>query len=175
MTPDAASAGLPDGDQIAAARDVIELEAVCLDEQRWADWLSLFVEDCEYWMPTWTDDDTLANDPQTEISHIYYTSRAALEDRFVRIESKLSPASTPVPRTTHILGPVRFLEQHAGRLRFRTPWTCHVFWTGTGESHAFFGSYEHDLTPDGERWLIARKKIVLQNDYIPSMIDIYCL
>jgi 3-phenylpropionate/cinnamic acid dioxygenase small subunit len=168
--------------------DVIELEAVYLDERRWEDWLSLFTEDCEYWMPTWKDDDTLAADPQTEISHIYYVSRAALEDRIVRINSKLSPASSPMPRTTHILGSMRPQDPKQGPqagapsdapsdavVGLRTAWSCHVFWPATGDAHAFFGTYEHDLVPDGDRWLIARKKIVLQNDYIPSMIDFYCL
>jgi len=24
-------------------------------------------------------------------------------------------------------------------------------------------------------WLIARKKTILQNDYIPTMLDVYCI
>lgn len=172
--------GLREDDQdigrLTAARDVIEREAIYLDERRWDDWLSLFTEECEYWVPAWRDDDALIADPQTEISHIYYTSRAALEDRIVRINSKLSPASSPLPRTTHMVGSTRQLEVLSPqRTRFRSSWATHVFWTQTSQSHTFFGFYEHDLVLDGGRLAIARKKIVLQNDYIPSMVDFYCL
>jgi len=122
-----------DAGRLAAARDVIEREAIYLDERRWDDWLSLFTEECEYWVPAWRDDDALIDDPQTEISHIYYTSRAALEDRIVRINSKLSPASSPLPRTTHMVGSTRQIEALSPeRTRFRSSWATHVFWTQTG-------------------------------------------
>jgi len=40
-------------DSLEIGRDVLVREAVFLDEQRWDEWLALFTEDCEYWMPTW--------------------------------------------------------------------------------------------------------------------------
>lgn len=160
----------------AAAHDVIEQEAICLDERRWQDWLALYTEDCVYWVPAWKDDDTLTADPQTELSHIYYIDRAALEDRIVRVSSNLSPASSPLARTTHILGGIRQTgAPEPGRLTFRSSWSTHVFWPQSNLSHTFFGRYEHELVEHGESWLIARKVITLQNDYLPSMTDFYCL
>jgi 3-phenylpropionate/cinnamic acid dioxygenase small subunit len=51
----------------------------------------------------------------------------------------------------------------------------HVFFPRSGESHAFFGRSEHELVLREGDWCIARKKILLQNDYIPTMLDVYCV
>ena len=161
---------------LAAGTELIEREAAALDERRWDDWLALFTEECEYWMPAWKSDDTLTADPRTELSHFYYASRAGLEDRVYRIRSDRSPASMPLPRTTHIVSNVRpFGPLGADWLHLRCNWVSHVFFPRSEESHAFFGHTEHMLAAAGEGWLIAKKRIVLQNDYIPTMLDIYCV
>ena len=72
---------------LATGTELVETEAICLDERRWDDWLALFMPDCEYWMPAWKSDDTLAADPRTELSYFYYAGRAGLEDRLARIRS----------------------------------------------------------------------------------------
>jgi 3-phenylpropionate/cinnamic acid dioxygenase small subunit len=162
-------------DLLAAGADLIEREAALIDERRWDEWLALFTLDCEYWMPAWKGDDTLTSDPSRELSHFYYASRAGLEDRIFRIRSNRSPASTPLPRTTHIVTNVRALDPPAADLmRLRANWVSHVFFPRTELSHAFFGQVEHTLVLR-ETWLIAKKRIVLQNDYIPTMLDIYCV
>ncbi len=161
---------------LAAGVELVHLEARYLDEQRWDDWLALFVEDCEYWMPAWKADGTPTANPQAELSHIYYASRAGLEDRIVRIRSEKSPASTPMPRTAHVLGSVLPKETPAAdRLRLDSTWVTHVFFPRSRESHAFFGRSEHELVLRAEDWRIAKKKILLQNDYIPTMLDVYCV
>ena len=161
---------------IAAAAEVLQREGAYLDEQRWDEWLGLFLPDCEYWVPSWKDEETLAGDPQAELSHIYYASRAGLEDRVVRIRSRRSPASTPMPRTSHAVSAVLPTEEpRAERVKLRSSWVCHVFFPRVHESHAFFGRAEHELVTSNGRWLIARKKTILQNDYIPTMLDVYCI
>ena len=82
-----------EGASLAAGIELVHREARLLDERRWDEWLALFVEDCEYWMPAWKADGTPTTNPQAELSHIYYASRAGLEDRVVRIRSGKSPAS----------------------------------------------------------------------------------
>src|SRR5690606_27341746 len=88
---------------LTAGTDVLTREQVYLDGQRWDEWLALFAADCEYWVPSWKNEEQLTTSPQAELAHIYYANRAGLEDRVVRIRSRRSPASTPMPRTTHIL------------------------------------------------------------------------
>ncbi len=169
------SAG-PDPGRLAAGIELLEREAMYLDEQRWDEWLALYTEDCEFWMPARKSDGALTANPHAELSHIYYPDRKGLEDRVVRIRSGRSPASTPMPRTAHLLGAILPLEPPAAdRLRLRSTWACHVFFPRSGESRAFFGRSEHELVPRDGNWKIARKKILLQNDHIPTMLDIYCV
>ena len=160
---------------LAAGVDLVHREARYLDEQRWDDWLALYTEDCEYWMPAWKADGTLTTNPRSELSHIYYASRVGLEDRIVRIRSGKSAASTPTPRSAHILGSVLPLESPAERLRLASTWVTHVYFPRSRESHAFFGRSEHELALRDGGWRIAKKKILLQNDYIPTMLDVYCV
>ena len=71
--------------QAAAPLDVaqrmVALEGMLLDERRWDEWLALLTPDCEFWAPTWVSESELASDPTRQLSHIYYASRAPLEDR----------------------------------------------------------------------------------------------
>jgi 3-phenylpropionate/cinnamic acid dioxygenase small subunit len=165
-----------DHQMLATGTDVLLREGIYLDEQRWDEWLALFAADCEYWVPSWKNEETLTTNPQAELSHIYYASRAGLEDRVVRIRSRRSPASTPMPRTTHLVSHVLPMDKpQADRIKLRSSWVCHVFFPRMHESHAFFGRAEYELVQKDGGWLIAKKKTVLQNDYIPTMLDVYCI
>ncbi len=157
------------------ARDVLLREAVMLDERRWDEWLAMWTEDCEFWVPTWKSEDELASDPEKELSHIYYASRAGLEDRIARIRTGKSPASTPLRRTTHQVGNVMVTATGMENFSARSSWTCHVFDPHDGKSHVLFGRAEYLFVLKPSGWLIARKKTVINNDYLPSMLDVYCI
>ena len=53
--------------------DFLYREARLLDDRQWDDWLACYSPKAEFWMPAWDDHDTLTEDPQREISLIYYT------------------------------------------------------------------------------------------------------
>lgn len=161
------------GELLEQGREVIENEATYLDERRWDEWLALYTEQCEYWAPSWKMDGSLTSSPETELSHIYYSNRAGLEERISRLLSRMSPASHPAPRTCHILSNIKLLAVlDKDRIRMGTTWVTHIFFVGPRQSHAFFGRSEFELESTAGKWLIARKKVILQNDYIPSMLDI---
>ena len=61
---------------LAAGTDLLNREALYLDERRWADWLSLYQEDCIFWEPAWKTDTDLTNDYIREISIFYFKSRS---------------------------------------------------------------------------------------------------
>ena len=161
---------------VAAGEEILQREGAYLDQRQWHEWIDLFAPDCEYWVPTWTSDRTLATDPQRELSHIYYSNRQGLEDRIVRTRTGRAPASTPMPRTAHLVTAVLALEPPTPeRLRLRSTWSSHVFFPRARENHTFFGYAHYELVRRENRWLIQRKKVVLQNDYIPTMLDVYCM
>ena len=153
-------------------------EALYLDTQRWDEWLSLYAEDAHFWMPAWVDEHRLSASPDSELSLMYCTARAGLEDRVWRIRSGLSVASTPLPRTAHavtscVVGATEL--DNAAALQVESSWTCHVHNLKHRSEHVFFGRYEHVLRQQADVWVIARKKVILMNDTIPTMLDFYCV
>lgn len=63
-------------------------EARLLDDRQWDEWLTCYAPDVTYWMPAWDDNDQITEDPQSQISLIYYPSRDGLEDRVFRIKTE---------------------------------------------------------------------------------------
>lgn len=146
-------------------------EASLLDDREWDEWVTLYAEDCEYWMPAWDDDDQLTEDPQREMSLIYYPNRNGLEDRVFRIKTERSGASTPEPRTCHMLANVEVLAESGDQVdvRYNFHTLCHRYKV----TDHFFGTVHASLLKVEGGFLIARKKVVLKNDYIRQVIDVY--
>ncbi|AOF98704.1 benzoate 1,2-dioxygenase, small subunit (plasmid) [Blastomonas sp. RAC04] len=146
-------------------------EARLLDDRQWQKWLECYTPDCTYWMPAWTDDDELVTDPQSQISLIYYANRQGLEDRVYRIETERSSASTPEPRTVHMLANIELLEDRGGEIDLRYNW--HTLSHRFKATNQFFGTTFCTLRRASNDFRICAKKIVLKNDYIHQVIDVY--
>lgn len=152
--------------------DFIFYENRLLDDRKFEEWLELYREDAEYWMPAWDVDDTLTQDPQREISLIYYPNRGGLEDRVFRIRTERSSAtSIPEPRTGHYATNVEILERREGEVDVRYNWISYYFRYNTTDH--YFGTTWLTLDVTGETPKIAKKKIVLKNDFIHHVVDIY--
>lgn len=146
-------------------------EARLLDDRQWDEWLALYAEDVEYWTPSWDDDDRITEDPHSQISLIYYGNRHGLEDRVFRIKTERSGASTPEARTSHAVLNVEVLADRGTEVdvRYNFHTMCHRY----KATDAFFGTMFVTLRRQGGSFLIGRKKIVLKNDYIRQVIDVY--
>lgn len=147
-------------------------EARLLDDKQWDEWLTLYAPDAEFWMPAWDDDGTLVADPHREISLIYYANRGGLEDRVFRIKTERSSAtSLPEPRTSHNISNVEVLERQGGTVKLRFNWFTlnHRYKT----TDIYFGTSFYTLDVSSQAPLIKNKKVVLKNDYIHHVIDIY--
>ena len=157
------------------AERLLYLEAHLLDERRWDEWLDLYTEDAVFWTPAWRNEDEPTASPDTELSLIYYEGRANLADRVWRLRSGLSVASTPIQHTAHAVSNVLLETATDQTAKVKSSWATHVFNPRRKAQHAFFGRYEHDLRREEGRWRITRKKILLLNDYIPTVVDFYML
>jgi len=93
-----------------AARDFLYREARYLDDKDWDAWLELYAPDASFWMPAWDDRDQLTEDPQSQISLIWYGNRSGLEDRVFRIRTERSSATIPDTRTSHNISNLELLE-----------------------------------------------------------------
>lgn len=155
----------------ASVEALLFLEAELVDAREWDAWLDLFSESAEYWIPAWDSENEHTSDPNSQVSLIYYSSRAGLEDRVFRLRTGLSSASTPFPRTLHQVSNVRASFREDGRVDVKANWQALSF--RLGETRSFFGTYEYLLGPNGRGWKILKKKIVVMNALIPTVLDIY--
>jgi benzoate/toluate 1,2-dioxygenase subunit beta len=147
-------------------------EARALDDRDWDNWLVCYAPHATFHMPAWDDDDTLTENPLTEISLIYYGSKQGLEDRVFRIRTERSSAtSLPEPRTSHNISNVEILSQQNGELKIRFNWFNLSFRYKTTDS--YFGTSYYTIDTTGSKPLITAKKVVLKNDYIHHVVDIY--
>jgi len=154
-------------------RDFLFREARYLDDKDWDSWLALYAPDATFWMPSWDDSDELTEDPQSEISLIWYGSRSGLEDRVFRIQTERSSASIPDTRTSHNISNIELLEQADGLCKVRFNWHTLSFRYKSVDS--YFGSSFYTLDVRGENPLIKAKKVILKNDYVRQVIDVYHL
>ena len=160
---------------VETAADILYREALYLDERRWDEWLGLYHAEAEYWIPAWKSEDEPTADPETEISLIHTSARSELEDRVWRVRSGRSIASVPLPRTAHIVTNVVARPEAGGAIAAKSIWTTHVFNTKRREEHLFFSRCEHLLVRDGAEWRIRRRKAILLNDTLPTMLDFYTI
>jgi benzoate/toluate 1,2-dioxygenase beta subunit len=159
---------------VEEARQFLYREARFLDDKDWESWLGLYASDAEFWMPSWDDDDQLVTDPQTQISLIWYGHKGGLEDRVFRIRTERSSAtSMPAPRTSHNISNVEILAQGPGVCELRFNWVTFSYRYKTVDT--YFGTSFYSLDTTAAQPLINRKKVILKNDYIHHVVDIYHL
>lgn len=162
---------------VESIRQFIYREADCLDRHLWDEWLGLYHQDVEYWVPAWNGEHEITGDPANELSLIYYNGKWGLEDRVYRLRTERSSASTPLPRTCHIVSNITCNSDEGEGQRVSARWVCHQFRQREGESLSFFGRYEYVLAPvettDG--WVITSKKTIVMNDKIPSVMDFFMI
>ena len=166
---------------MAATAEPLSLEAVTqflyrearfLDDRDWDSWLAFYAPDVEFWMPAWDDDDKLTEDPQREISLIWYGHKGGLEDRVFRIRTERSSAtSLPEPGTSHNISNVEILEQASGVIKLRFNWVTFSYRYKTTDT--YYGTSFYTLDTSEPQPLIKRKKVILKNDYIHHVVDIY--
>lgn len=148
-------------------------EARYLDDREFEKWLTCYADDVEYWMPSWGDDDLLTEDPQTDISLIYYENKGGLEDRVFRIRT-----NGPAPHRFRNLGQAttsttsRSSSAAATIVDVRFNWHTMYFRYKTIDQTATAPRSTRSTSPGRPR-LIRRKTVVLKNDYIHHVVDIY--
>jgi len=153
-------------------RQYLYREARYLDDKQWDDWLALYAPAAQFWMPSWDDDDKLVTDPLREVSLIYYPHKGGLEDRVFRIRTERSSAtSLPEPRTSHNISNVEITGQTETECHLRFNWFTLNFRYKTVDT--YFGTSYYTLDTSDSTLLITDKRVVLKNDYIHHVIDIY--
>ena len=127
-------------------------EARLMDENRYQDWLTLFAEDCEYWIPSNKED----ADPSREVS-ILYADRPMLENHVQRLAEGKAFAPSPPSRLRRI---VSNIEVYPGQpLRVAANFLVTEIRRHVQRQHA--GRCEYQLLDVNDALRIQRKKVVL--------------
>lgn len=150
--------------------DLLFTEARHIDRREWDEWLALYDENAEYWVPAWDSSYEYTQDPDREVSLIYYSDRSGLEDRIFRIRTNMSSASVPLPRTSHVISNVQVRPQGDDYLVYSN---FEVTSFRDKTSSVFAGYYEHVLQRTDAGLRIAKKKIIVINDVIHQLMDVY--
>ena len=159
---------------IEAVKAFLYKEARLLDDRRFDEWIECYHPDSQYWLPAWDDNGELTEDPQREISLIYYDNRGGIEDRVFRIKTDRSSAtSLPEPRTGHNITDVEILETNGSELKVRFNWFTLYYRYNTTDTYFGYSLYTLDMSGDDP--IIMDKKVVLKNDYIHHVVDIYMI
>lgn len=159
---------------LETVRTFLYKEARLLDDRQFDEWLQCYHPDSEFWMPAWDVDDRLTEDPQNEISLIYYDNRGGIEDRVFRIKTDRSSAtSLPEPRTGHNITDIEIVEHNGDQVKVRFNWFTLYFRYNTTDT--YFGTSFYTLDLSGTEPVILKKKVVLKNDYIHHVVDVYMI
>jgi 3-phenylpropionate/cinnamic acid dioxygenase small subunit len=112
-------------------RVLLHREARLLDEGRFEDWLTLYSEECIYWVPA-----TRGGDPRREVA-VAFDDRRRLEDRIYRLRTGHAWSQTPASRTVRLVSNVQVFPSNEDRLMVRstfltTDWRAGEtrFWSG---------------------------------------------
>lgn len=146
-------------------------EARAQAERRWKDWLDFYAEDVRFHMPSWDDDDTLTTDPTREVSLIFYRDRGGLEDRVFRIETDRSSATIPDTRHNRAITNVEVLGRTDTSVEVCFNWTTHAFRYDIVD--VYFGTAKYVIDTSGPVPKIKDKYVVLKNDYVHHVLDVY--
>ena len=156
---------------IEEIRAFLYREARLLDDEQWDQWLECYSPSARFWMPSWDDDDQLITDPEREISLIFYPNRQGLEDRVFRIKTERSSATMPDTRTSHNINNVEVVSSEGDVVTVRFNW--HTLSHRYKTDFSYFGMSRYIIDFSGDKPRILDKYVVLKNDYISQVIDIY--
>ncbi len=133
-------------------------EALCLDEARLDDWMSLYSEDGVYWMPA----SPAQTCPLTEIS-ILYEDQLLMDIRRRNLGHALSPSMDYPIRGSRIIGNIHLPKTQPNGGAIRVCSTFHAQLYYREETTHFAGKYTHDLVAKAESYSIVRKRVDLIN------------
>lgn len=150
---------------------VLYCEVCLLDDWQWDVWFDCYVEDVIYWMFVWDDDDQLIDDLQSQILLMYYVNCCGLEDCVFCIKIECSGVFMLELRISYMVVNVEVVVECGDEVDVCYNFYMFSYWYKIIDY--FFGMMFVILCCVGDGFLIVFKKIVLKNDYIWQVFDVY--
>jgi len=156
--------------------DFLYREAELLDQRRYRDWLGLLAEDIRYWMPMRRnvkvgEDEREFTRAQTDINW-FDEGKETLSRRVKQIETGIHWAEEPRSRVSHLVSNVQLqgVEPSLADPQ-EVAVTCRFLIYRNRvetETDILVGGREDSLRRNGEGWLLARRKIILDQNVLLS-------
>jgi 3-phenylpropionate/cinnamic acid dioxygenase small subunit len=154
--------------------DFLYREADLLDERRYEEWLALLAEDVRYWMPMRRN--VKVGEAEREFTRAgqdinwFDEGKETLTRRVKQILTGMHWAEEPVSRISHIVSNVRLVEVNPSIAKpAEVSVKCRfLIYRNRVETETDFlvGKREDLLRRSGDGWLIARRKIVLDQNVL---------
>jgi len=143
-----------------AVVEFLHREARLADEARYAEWLALWTDDAEYWVPATTDP---AADPDKHLSHIY-DNRGRLETRIKLLQTGYRYSQEPPSPMRRLIANVEVAAAENGDLVVESNFAlAELAVQAKREMHWWVGRATHRLRRVGGELRMCRKKVVLVN------------
>src|SRR5690348_16424346 len=166
-------------DRLLLAHEIAEFlyrEAELLDERRYGDWLALIADDIRYWMPMrrnvkFGEGEHEFTREGTDIAW-FDEGKDTLTRRVRQIETGIHWAEEPQSRIAHLVANVQVVEASpsladAREVTARCRFLIYRNRVET-ETDILVGKREDVLRRAGDGWLIARRKIILDQSVLLS-------
>lgn len=138
-----------------SCRQLLEREARLLDEHRLEDWLTLYTQECIYWVPATPH----GGDPRREIA-VCFDDRRRLQDRIYRLKNEFAWSQQPRSRTTRLISNVTvFKTADPAKFMVRSVFYSTEF--QGGDWRKYTGWYGHHLQQTDDGWEILVKQVNL--------------
>src|SRR5271170_7579225 len=139
-------------------------EAEMLDERRHDEWLALLAEDIRYWMPMRRNvrygDTTREFTREREDISWFDEGKDTLTRRVRQLQTGIHWAAEPQSRITHMVSNVQLLAETPNEVSAKSRFLIYRNRVET-ETDLRVGKREDTLRRNGDGWLIARRKIIL--------------
>jgi 3-phenylpropionate/cinnamic acid dioxygenase small subunit len=151
-------------------------EAELLDERRHDEWLALLADDIRYWMPMRRnvkyDDTTREFTRETEDIAWFDEGKDTLTRRVRQIQTGIHWAEEPRSRISHMISNVQLVRvtpDAAAPVEVTTRSNFLVYRNRVEtETDLLVGKREDTLRRNGDGWLVARRKIILDQNVLLS-------
>jgi len=152
-------------------------EAELLDERCFDQWLDLFTEDAQYWMPLRQNVqfDELHRENTSDVDGISWfdEGKATLKSRVDQIKTGQHWAEEPLSRVCHIVSNVQIVKSTSSEVAVKSRMLVYRNRL-QDETDLFIGKREDVLRRVDGQWKIARRKIILdQNVLLAKNITIF--
>jgi ethylbenzene dioxygenase beta subunit len=145
---------LPSPEQRQACERLLFAEARLIDSGRLGEWLTLYTEDCAYWLPT----DVGLLDPAATVSW-EFDDRRRLEERVERLATGRAYSQIPPTRTAHLYTNMEMMTHGEHEVLVLCNFMIHTNRLGRVGQRAGWCGFLLRLTASG--WRIVIKRINL--------------